>query len=38
MSGPEIVTRAGQPYAAIRARVKMAELGGLGARLGEVFG
>jgi effector-binding domain-containing protein len=38
MSEPEIVTRAGQPYAAIRARVTMAELGGLGARLGEVFG
>jgi effector-binding domain-containing protein len=35
---PEIVTRAEQPYAAIRARVTMAELGGLGARFGEVFG
>src|ERR1700726_3349933 len=38
MSAPEIVTRAEQPYVAIRARVTMAELGGLGARLGEVFG
>jgi effector-binding domain-containing protein len=38
MSAPEIVTRAEQPYAAIRARVTMAELGGLGTRLGEVFG
>jgi effector-binding domain-containing protein len=35
---PEIVTRAGQPYVAIRARVTMAELGGLAERLGEVFG
>jgi effector-binding domain-containing protein len=34
---PEIVTRAEQPYAAIKARVTMSELGGLGARLGEVF-
>jgi effector-binding domain-containing protein len=38
MSAPEIVTRAEQPYVAIRAHVTMAELGGLGARLGEVFG
>ena len=38
MSAPEIVTRAEQPYAAIGARVRMAELGGLGARIGEVFG
>lgn len=37
-AGPEIVTRAEQPYVAIRARVSMAELGGLGARLGEVYG
>ncbi len=35
---PEIVTRAAQPYAAVRAQVTMAELGGLGARFGEVFG
>jgi effector-binding domain-containing protein len=34
---PEIVTRAEQPYMAIRARATMAELGGLGARFGEVF-
>jgi len=34
---PEIMTRAEQPYAAIKARVSMSELGGLGARLGEVF-
>lgn len=34
---PEIVTRAEQPYVAIRARVRLAELGGLGARLAEVF-
>ena len=37
-AAPEIVTRAEQPYVAIRARVTMAELGGLGARFGEVFG
>ena len=37
-AAPEIVTRAEQPYAAIRARVTMAELGGLAARFGEVFG
>jgi effector-binding domain-containing protein len=37
-AAPEIVTRAEQPYVAIRAQVTMAELGGLGARLGEVFG
>jgi effector-binding domain-containing protein len=36
-AGPEIVTRAEQPYMAIRARVTMADLGGLGARLGELF-
>jgi effector-binding domain-containing protein len=34
---PRIETRAEQPYAAIRARVTMAGLGGLGARFGEVF-
>ncbi len=39
MSGtPEIATRAEQPYVAIRAQVTMAELGGLAARFGEVFG
>ena len=37
-TAPEIATRAEQPYVAIRARVTMAELGGLGARFGEVFG
>jgi effector-binding domain-containing protein len=36
-TAPEIETRAAQPYAAIRARVSMAEIGGLGARLGEVY-
>src|SRR5262249_47332269 len=35
---PEIATRAEQPYAAIRASVTMAELGALGARLGDVVG
>ena len=34
---PHIVTRGEQPYMAIRARVTMAELGGLGGRFGEVF-
>jgi effector-binding domain-containing protein len=34
---PEIVTRTEQPYAAIRARVRWAELNGLGPRFGEVF-
>jgi effector-binding domain-containing protein len=34
---PEIVTRAEQPYAAIRARVAMAELGTMGARPPDVF-
>jgi len=34
---PEIVTRAEQPYAAIRTRVPMAELGAFAARIGEVF-
>ena len=37
-AAPEIMTRADQPYVAISARVTMAELGGLGERLGEVFG
>jgi hypothetical protein len=37
-TAPEIATRAEQPYVAIRARVTMAEPGGLGARFGEVFG
>jgi effector-binding domain-containing protein len=36
-AAPEIVTRAAQPYAAVRARVTMAELSGLGTRFGEVF-
>jgi effector-binding domain-containing protein len=34
---PEIETRAAQPYAAIRTRATMADLGGLGARIAEVF-
>ena len=34
---PEIVTRAEQPYAAIRTRVPMAELGAFAACIGEVF-
>ena len=34
---PRIETRAEQPYVAVRARVTMAGIGGLGARLGEVF-
>ena len=37
-AAPEIVIRTEQPYVAIRARVTMSELPGLGARLGEVFG
>jgi effector-binding domain-containing protein len=36
-AAPEIVTRAAQPYAAVRARVTMAELSGLGTRFDEVF-
>jgi effector-binding domain-containing protein len=36
-AAPEVVTRADQPYVAIRERVTMAELGGLAARLGDVF-
>jgi len=34
---PQVEPRARQPYVAIRAHVTMAELGGLGARFGEVF-
>jgi effector-binding domain-containing protein len=37
MSAPEIVTRAEQPYAAIRGQVSMAELGPFAGRTGEVF-
>jgi effector-binding domain-containing protein len=37
-AAPEIVTRTEQPYVAIRARVPMAELGGVADRLPEVFG
>jgi effector-binding domain-containing protein len=37
MSAPEIVTRAEQPYVAIRGQVSMAELGPFAARTGEVF-
>jgi effector-binding domain-containing protein len=36
-ASPAIVTRAEQPYMAIRERVTMAELGGLGEHFGEVF-
>jgi effector-binding domain-containing protein len=36
-AAPEVVTRAEQPYVAIRARLPHAELGALGARFGEVF-
>ncbi len=36
-AAPEIAARAEQPYVAIRTRVTMAELGGLGARFSEVF-
>jgi effector-binding domain-containing protein len=35
---PSIETRGEQPYAAVRARVPMTGIGGLGSRLGEVFG
>jgi effector-binding domain-containing protein len=38
MAAAEIMTRAEQPYVAVRATVTMDELGGLGARLGEVAG
>jgi effector-binding domain-containing protein len=37
-ASPEIENRAEAPYVAIKARVPMSGLGGLGARLGEVFG
>ena|SRR5215469_1870711 len=37
-AAPAITTRAEQPYMAFKARVTMAELGGLGPRVGEVFG
>ena len=37
MSAPEIVTRAEQPYAAIRGQVSMAEIGAFAGRTGEVF-
>ena len=37
-SAPEIVTRAGQPYVAIKAKVTMAEIAAFAPRLGEVFG
>lgn len=36
-AAPQIVTRAEQPYMAIGERVTMAEIGGLGTRIGEVF-
>lgn len=36
-AAPEIVPRAEQSYVAIRTRVTMADLGGLGARFAEVF-
>ena len=38
MSAPEIVTRAEQPYVAIRGHVTMAEIGAFAGRTGEVFG
>ena len=38
MSVPEIVTRAEQPYVAIRGHVSMAEIGAFAVRTGEVFG
>ena len=38
MSAPEIVTRAEQPYVAIRGHVGMAEIGAFAVRTGEVFG
>lgn len=37
-SAPEIVTRAEQPYVAVRARVTMTEIAAFARRLGEVFG
>jgi effector-binding domain-containing protein len=38
MSVPQIVTRAEQPYVALRGHVTMAEIGPFAARTGEVFG
>jgi effector-binding domain-containing protein len=38
MSGPEIVTRAEQPYVAIRGHVTVAEIAAFAVRTGEVFG
>ena len=38
MSVPEIVTRAEQPYVAIRGHVSMAEIGAFAGRASEVFG
>jgi len=38
MSVPEIVTRAEQPYVALRGHVSMAEIGAFAVRTGEVFG
>ena len=38
MSAPEIVTRAEQPYVAIRGHVTMAEIAAFAVRTGEVFG
>ena len=37
-AAPEIVTRAEQPYVAIRGQVSMAEIGAFAGRTGEVFG
>ena len=37
-SAPEIVTRAEQPYVAIRAKVTMGEIAAFARRFGEVFG
>ena len=37
-AAPEIVTRAEQPYVAIRGHVGMAEIGAFAVRTGEVFG
>lgn len=37
MSAPEVVTRAEQPYMAIRGHVSMAEIGPFAGRTGEVF-
>ena len=37
-AAPEIVTRAEQPYVAIRGHVSMAEIGAFAGRTGEVFG